>query len=67
MERQGALGDLGGEHTIEDMDLLQRVMEVREQVEAAANEGDLAGLQQENQQEEQGCVQVLPYSTACKL
>ena len=40
------------------MDLLQRVMEVREQVEAAAHESELAGLRQQNQHEEQECIQV---------
>ena len=51
---------MGGEHTVEDNDLLQRVMEVREQVEATADKGDLAGLRHENRQEEQSCVEVLP-------
>lgn len=46
------------------MDLLQRVMEVREQVEAAAHESELAGLRQQNQHEEQECIQV-QYSSAC--
>ena len=40
------------------MDLLQRVMEVREQVEAAVHESELAGLRQQNQHEEQECIQV---------
>ena len=58
LELRGALGDLGGEDTVQDTDLLQRVMEVREQVEAAAHESELAGLRQQNQHEEQECVQV---------
>ena len=58
LELRGALGDLGGEHTMEDMELLQRVMEVREQVEAATHEGELAGLREQNQHEEEECIQV---------
>jgi len=69
LEREGALGDLGGEQTIEDMELLQRVLEAREQVEAAAHEADLAGPREDNRREEQECVQArarTQESAACR-